>query len=154
MTSDSIPQTPTLDEMITAPANEWRELCALAGADADYIKDLRNRKDNPTPKRKSNTRRAGASRASRPYQPPTTAAQAFSRQCAATREALDRVNNPTPDWKICEVCETVYDEGTFCPDCRVPHEDRILWITPAGETWLTRDLPPTPRNLRPEEAVT
>ena len=124
MISDSIPRLPTLDEMITAPPDQWRALCALAGADPDYIADLRARKNNPPTKRKSNTRRAGASRASRSR---GSAAQAFASQCAAQREALERVNGQ--------------------------EADPILWVTGSGRRYIEPVSPGQPTEALTDAAI-
>lgn len=94
---NSIPQNspednpiPTIAEIIAAPEGEWRELCALADANVDFIAQLRTREQTKVSGEAKPKRRSRRSRR------PSTSTRNWSASsvliAGAMAEQLDRVN--------------------------------------------------------------
>lgn len=92
-----IEETPTLDEILDAPEDTWRHLCALADANPATIERMRVHKrlvesGQVKPKRKRSRRRSRPSTSTRRW----TAASVLQSQArvgAAMVESVDRVNS-------------------------------------------------------------
>ncbi len=100
-----IEETPSHEEIITAPENDWRRLCALAEADKAMMLALRVRRQlQESGQLQPKSRRRGSRRRSRP----STSTRHFSASSvlqsqaligAAMVETLERVNDGELDGK-------------------------------------------------------